>query len=124
MTRVFNKYKKQGGAVIDLKMCLNAREMCVILAVKGMEFGAKLSDSQRSALRAMYKRAGLSREGIWQFGIALDEYVNGTPYELKEPDRTDHNIYIRFESARYKALGGRPDDLSYPTARYFEDGIP
>jgi hypothetical protein len=55
---------------------------------------------------------------------ALADYPNdGTPYSLIEPDRTDHNIYIAFEDARVKVVGGMAR-ADYPAPRYFVQDVP
>lgn len=99
-TRVFDKYKNVG--YVDLN--LTGPHACVVLAAKAMNLGAQISDEQRQYLRSNYKECGLHKEGIEQMGKAIDDYVNGTPYELVEPDRTDHNIRIAFDGARAKHL--------------------
>jgi hypothetical protein len=63
----------------------------IILTVIAAEVGAKIDDEQRAWLRSKYKAIGLYKEGIWQFGKLLDNYVSGKPYELEEPDRTEQN---------------------------------
>jgi hypothetical protein len=100
-TRVFNVYK--AADYVDHAKLIRGPQACVILAARAMKVGANISDEQREFLRANYKNCGLYREGIEQMGKALDDYVTGTPYELVEPDRTDHNIQISFDEAREKA---------------------
>jgi hypothetical protein len=59
-----------------------------------------------------------------QMEKALAECPNdGTPYELVEPDRTDHDIYHAVEDARANVMGGMPRQ-DYPAPRYFENGKP
>lgn len=95
-TRVFNKYKNIQRVNLDI----TGPHACVILAAKAMNVGANISVEHRQYLRSIYKKCGLHREGIEQMGKALDDYVNGTAYELIEPDRTDHTIQIAFDRAR------------------------
>lgn len=59
-----------------------------------------------------------------QMKVALEEYENGIPYELVEPNRDDQNIYNAHESARADAMGGMAR-LDYSAAdRYFEENKP
>ena len=97
-TRVFNQYKN----IKHIDLLITGPHACVILAAKAMNVGANISDEQRQYLRSIYKKCGLHKEGIEQMGKALDDYINGNPYELIEPDRTDHNIQMAFDSARAK----------------------
>jgi hypothetical protein len=99
-TRVFSSYKNTDN--IDL--LITGPHACVILAAKAMQVGADISEEQRQYLRSIYKRCGLHREGIEQMGKALEDYVNGTPHKLVEPDRTEHNIQQAFDNARAEAV--------------------
>lgn len=99
-TRVFNQYK----SIDYIDLLITGPHACVILAARAMNVGADISDEQRQYLRSIYKRCGLHKEGIEQMDKALDEYVNGTPYQLIEPDRTDHNIQMAFDNARAIAV--------------------
>ncbi|ETN36305.1 uncharacterized protein HMPREF1541_08582 [Cyphellophora europaea CBS 101466] len=118
-TRVFNKYK----ATQHVDLLLTGPHACVILSAKAMNVGANISSAQREYLRSIYKKCGLHKEGIEQMGKALDEYINGTPYELKEPDRTDHNIQMAFDEARSKNGSGFTM-MNYHGPRYYEEGVP
>lgn len=104
-TRVFIDYKNTEH--VDL--LITGPHACVILAAKAMNVGANITIEQRQYLRSIYKKCGLHKEGIEQMGKALDDYVNGTPYQLIEPDRTDHNIQMAFNEA--KAKHGYSDPL-------------
>lgn len=98
-TRVFIEYKNTTDVQPPL---ITGPHACVILAAKAMNVGANITADQRQYLRSIYKKCGLHMEGIEQMGKALDDYVNGTPYTLIEPDRTDHNIQMAFDGAKAK----------------------
>lgn len=99
-TRVFEKYKK--AEYLDL--LITGKHACCVLVAQAMLVGADVSTQQKEFVRGVYKACGLHKEAIQQMGTALEEYTNGQPYCLIEPDRTDHKIQFNFEKARCKTL--------------------
>lgn len=89
--RVFEKYMniKETTYMIDLGHFASGTYACVLLAAAAMLVGAKISEEHKLYLKKNYKACGLMKGGIGQMSKALEEYTNGKPYELEEPDRTD-----------------------------------
>lgn len=68
-----------------------------------MKFGARVTRAHKDYIRSKYKSAGLMKEGIEQVGRALDEYKNGVPYTLIEPDRSEAKAAKKIEEDQAKA---------------------
>ena len=76
--RLFDKYKRCGPYYKKY----GGKLFTVILTALGMRVGANISEEQMAYAWSIYRSAGLFKEGIRQFRIALDDYEVGTPYDF------------------------------------------